>query len=316
MAPFFTGIARNLGGTGFGRSESAAAPVGPAAITGGTVTAAGITPGNGYRYHVFTAAGTLTSPQPKTIDYLIIAGGGGGGEQLGAGGGAGGVLYSTSYSLSSGSYPVQVGGGGPGATMSPPFIGTPGTPSFIGPIIATGGGGGEGNNGGAATGQPGGSGGGAADPTGAGSGIPGQGFPGGVEGGSAQGGGGGGAGGAGNPGAPGQPGTGPGGGGPGSPFTAFAAPLISPEIPAPAQPTWIPAVGPTGLYGGGGAGGGYPTAGTGGPGGGGSVPPAGNGNPGVNFTGGGGAGASATPSLTSFVGGQGGTGIVIIRYLA
>ena len=45
-----------------------------------------------------------------------------------------------------------------------------------------------------------------------------------------------------------------GAGGNGQPFPAFAAPLISPDIPSPDRSDWTSEVGPTGLYGGGGGG--------------------------------------------------------------
>ena len=58
---------------------------GPVEVTGGTTTAEGIVPGNGYRYHVF-----MTDPSPQTFvipqsrgsldcEFLIIGGGGSGG---------------------------------------------------------------------------------------------------------------------------------------------------------------------------------------------------------------------------------------------
>ena len=118
---------------------------------------------------------------------------------------------------------------------------------------------------------------------------------------------------------------GPGGsgdGGAGHPVSAFAAPLISPEIPAP-NTAWSNAVGPTGLYAGGGGGGGYyyagATTGAAGPGGGGGGDPRGNpASPGVNYTGGGGGStiSGATPGQDgqSLTEGDGGKGIVIIRY--
>ena len=42
---------------------------------GGTI----LTPGNGYRYHIFTAPGTLRIGNGGTLDYILVAGGGGGG---------------------------------------------------------------------------------------------------------------------------------------------------------------------------------------------------------------------------------------------
>jgi hypothetical protein len=94
-----------------------------------------------------------------------------------------------------------------------------------------------------------------------------------------------------------------GSGGDGFAFPYYSAPIISSAIPAPVQPTWTPAVGPTGLYGGGGAGGGPTGTHNPGPGGGGTN----GGGAGVTNTGGGGGGGNAA------LGGVGGTGILIVR---
>lgn len=249
--------------------------------TSGTV----INSPNGYRYHVFTSPGTFQATRlgPGSVEYLVVAGGGAGGSipyPLSGGGGAGGVRSGTlPISVSPGSYTVTVG------TSSP----SNGNPSVFGPIISTGGG--RGGSGGPIPnpGSPGGSGGGGGAggplaPGGTGNTpatTPSQGNPGGY-GGTGLGPPGGGGGGAGGSGATGGPGDGAGGAA--SPFPNYSSTIISPAIPAPVQPTWIPAVGPTGLYGKGGSGGYNPA--------------------GVNFTGGGGGG-----------GGGGGTGIVIIRYV-
>jgi len=104
---------------------------------------------------------------------------------------------------------------------------------------------------------------------------------------------------------------------------AFAAPLIAPEIPAPVRPAWTTAVGPTGLYAGGGGGGGYfnagPITGAGGPGGGsGGFARGANATPGIFFTGGGGgstmSGLPPGQDGQNLNEGEGGTGIVVIRY--
>ena len=317
MAPL---ISRAGFSFGFGKRRGGGAAAGFSA-TGGTITAAGITPGNGYRYHVFTSPGTfqVLNASLTSVEYLVIAGGGGSGPYYGAGGGAGGFrtnvpghpLAGSAFpvSTSPGVYPVSVGAGGPASTL--------GNPSSFGPITSTGGGYGGVGGGAGGGGAPGGSGGGGgvqngvpASPGGAGNTpptTPPQGNPGGagyylgtypVGGGGGAGGSGGDAGGNGGQG---------GGGGAGSPIPAFAAPLISSEIPGPTQPTWIPAVGPTGFYAGGGAGGAPVGSQTGGTGGGGG-PTVG----GVNFTGGGAGGSTGSPG----VGLKGGDGIVIIRYLA
>ena len=72
---------------------SAASPAG-LVVTGGTTTPAGIAPGNGYRYHVFTSSGSLVvsnaSPTSK-IEFLVVGGGGQAGGYYGGGAGGGGV---------------------------------------------------------------------------------------------------------------------------------------------------------------------------------------------------------------------------------
>lgn len=351
MAPIVSRSGWNLG---FGRRRSVGGGVAGFSATGGTVTAAGITPGNGYRYHVFTGPGTFTVSSGTTnIEYLVVAGGGTAGGN-GAGGGAGGLRTNVSGNpkagaalpISPGSYTITVGGAGsPGPSL--PGSGTPGPAGNGGYSafadgspnqIRSDGGGCGGNPGGAAIAGGSGGGGGGFSPTpytSAGSGntpptSPSQGNPGGTgctncpfpspgSGYTAAGGGG-----AGNTGGNASYSV-AGSGGAGHPISAFAAPLIQPEIPAPNWSAFSSAVGPTGLYAGGGGGGGYgglSTPGTGGPGGGGaggvqngsSFAPGQNG---TTYTGGGGGGA--TSHLAQDGGGTpgiGGPGIVIIRYPA
>ena len=281
--PVFTGITRGLGGFGFGGAGGGAAE--PVEITGGTTTAAGITPGNGYRYHVFMQSG---SPQsfvvpstrgPVSCDFLIIGGGGSGGWDVGGGGGAGGMVHGENYTIPTGTHPVSVGAGGADAAGGPPsdFRGGPnlsGNPSVVvlGGVTITGRGGGGGggwvnpdpnsrrfgagggNGGGAAgylTSVPGGSG----NQDSANPGISNITDYGNNNGGATA-----------NP-SPGQSGAGGGGtqsagsdGGPGGaggnaqPIPAFGSPLIEPEIPAPTRSAWATTVGPSGQYGWGGYG--------------------------------------------------------------
>lgn len=166
--------------------------------TGGTKTTSG-----SYTIHTFTASGSLVvSAGSGDLEYLVVAGGGGGGDGVGgggsgaggSGGGAGGLLSNhpdipaptrqSSFSVSSGTYTIQVGGGGNAQTQ--------GTPSFItrtGISSVTSIGGGGGVTGGSGTnGNPGGSGSGGFSSGGSGSNYPGanqQGFPGGTGGGNA-----------------------------------------------------------------------------------------------------------------------------------
>ena len=277
-------------------------------------------------YHVFTGGGNLeVITGPITADILIVASGGGGARGQGGGGGAGGVVYGPAIPLSNGSYPISIGAEGEGGTGG---SGTQGSPSSFNSITAIGGGGGIRNNYGypspespiAAGGSSGGAGGGGILGGPSSTPVTPQPVPvsyiayGNVGGnqqdvGGGAGSGGGGAGGAGNPG-----GSNPGVGGNGQAFPEFPAPVLAPAIPAPARVDWAAAVGPTGLFGGGGGGGGSttnpvpnPNAGPGGGGNGATNP----GGAGVSYTGGGG-GASFYPP--EGVGGDGGRGIVIVRY--
>ena len=119
MAPFFTGIAKNLGGTGFGRLSG-----GPSAFsaTGGTVTTAG-----GKTIHTFTALGDfIVTSGNDNVEYLVVAGGGSGGpgNYHGPGGGAGGYRTGTGLPVSPGPYSITVGGGGGGTNGSPSVFST------------------------------------------------------------------------------------------------------------------------------------------------------------------------------------------------
>lgn len=140
--------------------QSAAASTAPwniqafANATGGKVTKVG-----DYIVHTFDTVGTgsFTLNQinraDTTFEILVVAGGGssgrgsnisGVGNTKGAGGGGGGVIYSSAYTLATGSYEVIVGAGGivpdilpyPGAE---PVSGS-GFNSSLGTLVALGGG--------------------------------------------------------------------------------------------------------------------------------------------------------------------------------
>jgi hypothetical protein len=284
--------------------------------TGGTVTCCG-----DYKIHTFTGPGTFTvscAGNPagsNTVDYLVLAGGGGGGGSNfpGGGAGAGGAggyresdggasgCYTTSpianpcgaLPVSVQGYPITVGGGGSGGPGA-----SNGNPSIFSTITSTAGGYGGSPVSPQIVGSPGGSGGGGpwqGAPTNVGSGntppvSPPQGNPGGYGSGAPgyAGGGGGGALSAGNN----APGTAGGSGGGGATSSITASPVAR--------------------AGGGGGGGGC--SGTGGSasagGGAGGNFPNGTGTAGTANTGGGG-GAGAWDSSS---GGNGGSGIVVIRY--
>jgi len=136
-------------------------------IVGGAVTVA-----NGYRIHTFTSNGTLTVPCATAVEYLVVAGGGAGGGQYWSGGGGAGGFLNGSMNVS-GVINVVVGAGGVGSLSSE--TGKQGGDSSFGSIVAVGGGGGGAAS--STSGGNGGSGGGgsiyAACP--AGSGVAGQG---------------------------------------------------------------------------------------------------------------------------------------------
>jgi hypothetical protein len=305
--------------------------------TGGTETTCG-----DYKIHTFTSSGTFTVselgiPANNNVDYLVVAAGGGGGNDVGGGGGAGGYRESSGaasgcYSRSplgacvaalpvtATAYPITIGAGGAGtpAPTNPGPGGASGTDSIFSTITSTGGGGaGSINTNPNAYGANGGSGGGGArfgtpcgsSPGGTGN-TPPVSPPQGQNGGPAgpvcgHGGGGGGATAVGTSGSPTPCQIGAGGDGGGT--------AINPA-------TGTPGPSPTLKYYGGGGGGGvrYPISPAGvGPGGvgGGGPSTVNSGVDGTANTGGGGGGrGSGNSPPPVFKGGDGGSGIVIIRY--
>lgn len=308
--------------------------------TGGTVITCG-----DFKIHKFASDATFcvsnagNSCGSNTVDYLVVAGGGGGGgiSNTVGGGGAGGfrigavsapcsappLVAPTGLPVSVQGYPITIGGGGLGGNVPPnPSIynGAPGSNSVFSTITSAGGGGGGSGDPTAPSGtyKNGGSGGGGSDTQLGGTGntppvSPSQGNDGGdgtppaSRAPSYGSGGGGGAGSAGVD----ATNTKAGNGGDGSAVTAIFG--------ASPQPFYEPT---NGLYSGGGGGGFYtgcgagsPAQGLGGPGGGGPGGASVNspGTAGTTNTGGGGGGATDT-SPYDRSGGNGGSGVVIIRY--
>lgn len=275
-------------------------------ISGGTLTS-----DSTYYYRTFTGNGNLVvSTTSLSADILTIAGGGGGGSGYYAGGaGAGGVLYSSSVTVPVASHSIVIGGGGNGSTYTT-TTGSNGTNSTLGSLTTAVGGGGAGSRDSRSgkTGNDGGSGGGCAFPnTSGGLGTSGQGNNGGSCMSGGYGASGGGAGAVGND-------------GPGSPYGANGG------IGTNTYSSWATATstGESGYYGGGGAAGSEASIiRAGGLGGGGaasntSSQAAGNGS---SNTGGGGGGGSSVESQggtsasgTYQRGGNGGSGLVIVRY--
>jgi len=298
-------------------------PAAYVAASGGTITTQG-----DFKFHTFTSPGTFTvsnagnSKGSNTVQALVVAGGGSGTANGGAGGGAGGLRNLACQPVTATGFPVTVGAG---ATGGPPVKSCGGSDSvYAGTTTITSAGGGSG---GEAGGQPevkrngddggsgGGGGGNGGNATTGGTGntppvSPPQGFPGGSN--PPQpnfnaGTGGGGATGAGAaPPAPGTPGSIGGTGGDGADVT--------PSFPAPLGGS------PAGFYAGGGGGGGNddgpgnssqtPNA-PGGGGRGGGGPGGVAGENGTANTGGGGGGQPTNGGPGS---GNGGSGIVIIKY--
>jgi hypothetical protein len=111
--------------------------IGNTIATGGTVTNSG-----GYTIHTFTSSGNFTVYVGGDVEYLVVAGGGGGGYDGGGGGGAGGLLTGTVTNLTPGTYTITVGEGGAASTSVGSQAGN-GTDSSIETlVVATGGGGG------------------------------------------------------------------------------------------------------------------------------------------------------------------------------
>jgi hypothetical protein len=138
-----------------------------------------------YTIHKFDGSGTFTPSFTGQVEVLIVAGGGGGGNDNAGGGGAGGVVYSSGIGVSAGTgYSIVVGAGGTGRSVNEHGL-NGGDSSAFGITAYGGGGGGAGDAGGGQTppvadlpGRDGGSGGGGASESGdgpGGSGIPGQG---------------------------------------------------------------------------------------------------------------------------------------------
>jgi hypothetical protein len=257
-----------------------------------------------YWYHAFLSSGTFTPATGLSCDVLVVAGGGGGSMATGAGGsGAGGVIAFASQSIAASAQTVTIGAGGAGTTTTG-AVGAQGANSqFASLTAAVGGGYGRTTAGGGPS--VGGSGGGYNYETGTGAaGTSGQGNKGGNGISSLYaGGGGGGAGAAGVD----ANATNAGNGGAGTNsvtnWGALSAVLT-------ATGTGVSGY----IAGGGGGGANSKTAGTGGSGGGGNggTDASTNGTSGTANTG---SGAGANP-YASTVATNGGSGLVIIRYLA
>jgi len=133
------------------------------AATGGTTSTSG-----DYRIHTFTSTSNFVvssvGNQTTKVDYLVVAGGGGGGNDRAGGGGGGGYRESkdsdinsphtasplaatTGITVTTTTYPVTVGAGGPaGTTPAGPSAPLSGSNSVFSTITSAGGGGGANGN--------------------------------------------------------------------------------------------------------------------------------------------------------------------------
>lgn len=102
--------------------------------------------GNFYVCHKFLSDGDFILSENVTADILLVAGGGGGGYQVGGGGGAGGLIYRPSKDLSASTYSIVVGLGGNGSPNGS-TEGTIGGDSTFGSILTAKGGGRGANHG-------------------------------------------------------------------------------------------------------------------------------------------------------------------------
>jgi hypothetical protein len=255
-----------------------------------------------YYYHAFGATGVFTPTTSITADILVVAGGGCGGGFAGGGGGAGGLIGFSSQSLTATNYTCTVGAGGAGIAVAyNAGGGNNGTNSTFQGLTAAVGGGYGGATGNVAIGVGnGGSGGGRGNPSGAGTGTANQGFAGGLSG--SQNGGGGGAGAAGGASA-----TAPiSQGGIGATSTTLVGGTAGPYsfINAMGAATGTGELSGGNYYYAGGGGGGCD--GVGNLGGGGNALTSGRAS-----SGGGGGGACGASSYS----GNGGSGVIIVRYL-
>lgn len=119
------------------------------------VNRASVDPATGIATVVFDEVGDFTwrAPASQQVELLVVGGGGGGGcGHAGGGGGGGQVYHSTTFSVTGGTtYPVTVGAGGTGGTNGGSSVGRwegkNGGDSIFGAITCLGGGGGGGNAG-------------------------------------------------------------------------------------------------------------------------------------------------------------------------
>lgn len=112
-------------------ASSLATSTGGTIITGPTIYSAGSL--GTYRYHIFTSSTIFVASGSGSIDIVLVGGGGGGGGAQSGGssgnGGYGATVTSITRNITAGSYIVTVGGAGTGGAVG--SSGTAGTASSI-----------------------------------------------------------------------------------------------------------------------------------------------------------------------------------------
>jgi hypothetical protein len=95
--------------------DSVSSAISNSIFTGPVASGGILTSDSTYYYRTFTGTGALSiSNQPITADYLLVAGGGGSGFGNGTGGGGAGGYLSGNMQLATSSYSIVVGSGGAG----------------------------------------------------------------------------------------------------------------------------------------------------------------------------------------------------------
>jgi hypothetical protein len=115
--------------------------------TGGIFNTYSDVNGNKYKVHIFLEGGNfIVNVDNLVIDFLIVGGGGGGASKRGGGGGAGGVVIGISQTINTGGdFPIIIGNGGAGMESGNSGIGVDGNDSTFKDFVAKGGGGGGGS---------------------------------------------------------------------------------------------------------------------------------------------------------------------------
>jgi hypothetical protein len=116
--------------------------IGPA-NTANATTASGVWRLEETQYAIANSTWPVATLPTRTVEYFVVGGGGSGGNNSAGGGGAGGLITGTNLTLNVGtSYTATVGAGGSGSATLWGYSGRKGTSSTFATLVAKGGGGG------------------------------------------------------------------------------------------------------------------------------------------------------------------------------